>query len=217
MKKGKIKSYNSDKRYGFISGQEGGHYFFHVDDLSNKETPAVGAMVEFEPVATPKGNRAKSVVLIKQLTALVPVDVFTTKNELPKRGKVVASYECQSPYFEDRDEGRNFLLSKLLEASGNALLKLKWERATFSDGNYKYSKFAWFADMAIVAEEKPCFNQKEKENLEQVLACKIEFFNREAPELFKVEPPIVKKSGNGGLKLMLALGLLIVLTFLAGK
>ncbi len=36
MEKGKVKFYNRDKKYGFITGDDGKDYFFHVSGVSGE-------------------------------------------------------------------------------------------------------------------------------------------------------------------------------------
>ena len=36
MDKGKVKFYNRDKKYGFITGDDGKDYFFHVSGVSGE-------------------------------------------------------------------------------------------------------------------------------------------------------------------------------------
>ena len=35
METGKVKFYNKEKKYGFITGDDGKDYFFHVSGVSN--------------------------------------------------------------------------------------------------------------------------------------------------------------------------------------
>ena len=61
---GIIKSYLGDKGYGFISGDDGKDYFFHVNSIKNKKQQdeiADGLSVKFNGVPTPKGYSAKSI------------------------------------------------------------------------------------------------------------------------------------------------------------
>lgn len=61
---GKVKSFNKDKGYGFITSESGEDYFFHYSALQmdSFKTIEVGAEVEFEPEKTDRGLRASKIV-----------------------------------------------------------------------------------------------------------------------------------------------------------
>ena len=69
---GTIKTLNREKLFGFIRPTSGPEYFFHSSDLAEdnwnevKEAFLKGEQirVEFEPNKTPKGMRARNVVML---------------------------------------------------------------------------------------------------------------------------------------------------------
>ena len=66
---GAIKSFVPEKKFGFINGDDGKDYFFHINEFKNSahhKMIADGAVVEFEPSATPKGYRAVNCKLPEQ-------------------------------------------------------------------------------------------------------------------------------------------------------
>ena len=61
---GKVKSFNKEKGYGFITGEDGKDVFFHYSALhmDSFKTIEVGASVEFEAQDSDRGLRASKVV-----------------------------------------------------------------------------------------------------------------------------------------------------------
>ena len=57
---GRVKSFNASHRYGFITVDDV-DFRFGRDDWGLRLPPAQGMMVEFDPIETEKGMRAKSV------------------------------------------------------------------------------------------------------------------------------------------------------------
>jgi len=78
---GTIKSYLPSKHYGFIKGDDGRDYFFHVQDLLNSRDVVKlceAVRIQFAAVTTEKGDRAKALVLEN---ASVPVDTYVPPEE----------------------------------------------------------------------------------------------------------------------------------------
>lgn len=61
--KGKVKFFNAQKGFGFISGDDGQDYFVHVSQLA-EQTINQNDAVEFNAVETQKGKQAHKVVLV---------------------------------------------------------------------------------------------------------------------------------------------------------
>lgn len=60
--KGQVVSFIAEKKYGFIKGDDGESYFFHLSGLLDKseESKVVkNAYLTFDPSPTPKGDVAK--------------------------------------------------------------------------------------------------------------------------------------------------------------
>ena len=62
---GKVKKFNKDKGFGFITDDSGKDYFFHYSSLnvSGFKTVEIGASVEFEPTQSDKGLRAEDITI----------------------------------------------------------------------------------------------------------------------------------------------------------
>jgi CspA family cold shock protein len=61
MPKGKVKWFNRERRYGFITQEDGREIFFHQNDVLNKMVLEEGQEVEFEVARGPKGPYAINV------------------------------------------------------------------------------------------------------------------------------------------------------------
>lgn len=61
---GKVKFYNDKKGYGFIAGEDGKDYFFHVSAVQANKPLNDGQAVQFEPTQNDKGNQAINVETI---------------------------------------------------------------------------------------------------------------------------------------------------------
>jgi len=61
MPKGKVKWFNRERRYGFITQEDGREIFFHQNDVLNKMVLEEGQEVEFEVARGPKGPYAVNV------------------------------------------------------------------------------------------------------------------------------------------------------------
>ena len=58
MENGKVKFYNKEKKYGFITGNDGKDYFFHASGVSNEIYLKDGDNVEFKVVDGERGPKA---------------------------------------------------------------------------------------------------------------------------------------------------------------
>jgi CspA family cold shock protein len=61
MPKGKVKWFNRERRYGFITQEDGREIFFHQNEVVNKMVLEEGQEVEFEVARGPKGPYAINV------------------------------------------------------------------------------------------------------------------------------------------------------------
>lgn len=63
MTQGKVKWFNNEKGYGFITGDDGKDYFAHFRSISMDgfKTLSMGDRVEFEPASNEKGDYADKI------------------------------------------------------------------------------------------------------------------------------------------------------------
>ena len=59
--KGKVKMFNSERGFGFITGEDGKDTYFHKTSVLDGAVLAVGDSVEYEVEAGERGMRAKNV------------------------------------------------------------------------------------------------------------------------------------------------------------
>lgn len=59
--KGKVKMYNAERGFGFITGEDGKDVYVHSTAVLEGATLAVGDEVEFEVESGDRGPRAKNV------------------------------------------------------------------------------------------------------------------------------------------------------------
>ena len=61
MPRGKVKWFSRERRYGFITQEDGKDIFFHQDHVVDKMVLEKGQEVEFEVARGPKGSYAINV------------------------------------------------------------------------------------------------------------------------------------------------------------
>ena len=64
MENGKVKFYNKEKKFGFITGDDGKDYFFHASGISSDIYLRDGDKVEFKVVDGDRGPKAGEISLI---------------------------------------------------------------------------------------------------------------------------------------------------------
>ena len=64
MENGKVKFYNKEKKFGFITSDDGKDYFFHASGISSDIYLRDGDKVEFKVVDGDRGPKAGEISLI---------------------------------------------------------------------------------------------------------------------------------------------------------
>ncbi|WP_417667148.1 cold-shock protein [Pseudidiomarina sp.] len=156
---GVIVAYSEQKKYGFITGEDGESYFFHRNHLKQQNhSPQKGFSVSFDPVPTPKGMAARQIdVKDKEpsyWTYHTPDEFITSKssqcgrhNEVIAEGRRI-SYAAKSPV-----EVREGLANKAKAAGFNGLILTHMDRETGwskLNPNYKYTYHRFSGVPAII-------------------------------------------------------------------
>jgi cold shock CspA family protein len=159
---GTIRSFVAAKRFGFINGDDGQTYFFHMNGMSAPvaaDHVAVGALVAFEPHPGPKGMEARRVTIDQAKGELwtLPKKVTVTRDDRPRRGEIFAiagPFTCSS---SDAPDTARHLLIRMAESLGaNAILGLRYTKGTGSSGNYRFTIHMYSGSAAVIAESQPC-------------------------------------------------------------
>lgn len=198
--RGEVVSYVSGKRYGFINGSDGESYFFHSSNLMGQcnESPLTrGAVVEFEPVSTPKGLAAKSISVQPAIMAPQMTRFIMTRSCRPKYGDVIVEVPVKTRFFKDPNEGRQHLKALAGAIGGNAILSLIVIKKTFSSGNYNYSMHSFQANIALVYELVNVSSEAEQRLLEEDFEYNIRVFNERAPGVIAEELEAYKRQTAG--------------------
>jgi cold shock CspA family protein len=162
--KGRVASYISNKKYGFITGEDGESYFLHYSNLSNKNHESRlsrGVVVNFEPTPVPKGLSASCVDVPEVFFTTELVDFFMTKNSNPKFGQIEKKYTLRTRFIQNPNSAREFIKYLAIDSGCNAILNLTYETDTFSEGNYQYTVFAFQGDFAVVTTKTPCASKQQ--------------------------------------------------------
>lgn len=59
--KGKVKMFNAERNFGFITGEDGKDVYVHTSAIEGGVALAIGDAVEYEVEANERGARAKNV------------------------------------------------------------------------------------------------------------------------------------------------------------
>lgn len=144
---GTIKTYLPEKRYGFIKGNDGKDYFFHENnfiDKSHIRSLAEDVLIEFEQVATPKGYQAKQCKVlstIEEMKYIQPDTFITTKQSYIKGWEIIEAGEwvVLSSSADSPDAAKDIVIQKAKRIGANALVDLRYNKSTGSEGNYEFS------------------------------------------------------------------------------
>jgi len=139
--KGIVKTFLPEKGYGFIEGEDGKDYFFHIKSFRNKQESHLvseESFIEFEQTATPKGYQAKSCSLLdssKVLRYVTPEEFITSKSssvrgwEIMEPGHwIVHGTSRNSP-----DAARKEVIDNACELGANAITELEYYKKTGSE------------------------------------------------------------------------------------
>lgn len=145
---GVIKTYLSEKQYGFIKGDNKKDYFFHISDILKAKVGNIvdGAFVEFEEKATPKGYSAIKIIVKqienKDIKYIVPKEVYISEHD-NINGWETISFSVNKAHSSSRNprEAKQQLIALAKNNSTNALLNLYRYTSTGSEMSNSFSIF----------------------------------------------------------------------------
>lgn len=183
-------SYLANKKYGFITGEDGESYFLHLSGLLNRSDEfklVKNVVVEFDPIPTAKGLEAKKVRIPTVYFKKQEIKFFTSKSKDPRHGVVEKRHTISTRFIKDFNEARKYIETLAKETGCNAILDLSFEKETFSDDNYKYTVHAFKGDFAIVTDRVPCNTKLEQIDSDVLLQSKVDDFDIQFIKVQEVE------------------------------
>ena len=138
---GTVKSYLSDKNYGFIKGEDGKDYFFHDSSLKDKKDInklCEDLILEFEQKATPKGYSALNISLLDNNITLkynLPDTVYISKKDGIKGWEVIeeSDWIITGTSSESSHSAKEDLINKANLIGANAIFYTKYYKTTGSE------------------------------------------------------------------------------------
>ena len=141
---GWVKMYNPARRYGFIAGDDGYDYFFHVSDILGDSYVWQGCQVKYLRGMADKGPRAFKVVVVRNASQRAGSDYRDPSNFIMTRGSAVRGYDihwviARDCWYEawDPNEAREGLRRQAITMGANAIVGLRLSK-------YSKSPYHWF-------------------------------------------------------------------------
>ena len=166
--RGIVKTYLSEKQYGFIKGDDGKDYFFHHSSLKNKNDIVKlceGLFLHFEQKATPKGYSAIQIEPVEQNITIsyeIPDTVYTSKNNDIKGWEVIesSSWIVHGSSRNSPDSAKENMIYRTKFIGANALLNMQYYKTTGSEpgtgkGTHYYTIHNFRGSAANIARKSP--------------------------------------------------------------
>ncbi|MEU4513925.1 hypothetical protein AB0G05_30875 [Nonomuraea wenchangensis] len=175
---GWVRRFVAARGYGFIDGDDGVRYFFHLDDvedaaLQEEDRDGFGGYpvrvvrnqrVSFRPDRTPKGPRARSVrrgaSSQRRTTQAGRQKIYVNPDHfIMTRDSFVRGYEVVKVLSEgcwglarDPNEAKDLLKQQAVDLGGNAIVNLWLEKLTEQEGcsNYRYTVHKFYGDAVVI-------------------------------------------------------------------
>lgn len=124
---GRVRRYDSAKGYGFIAGDDGRDYFFHISTVTGNAPIAQGHRVTFTPGMSTKGPRAGHVVV--QAMPSQPDRFFMIRGP-EVRGYEIVQVIAEDCWYEafDPNEAKDGLRDYAISLGANAIVDLHLEK-----------------------------------------------------------------------------------------
>jgi len=156
---GVVKTFLPEKKYGFIKGDDGKDYFFHVRAFKDKqqvEKICEEIRVNFEQVATPKGYQAKQCILVnpsEEENFVIPDKILISRLDCMKGWEILerGDWIIHGTSEDSPDAAKKNLVCRAKEVGANAVLSVEYYKTTGSSGNYLYTVHNFKGRIATVA------------------------------------------------------------------
>lgn len=171
--RGVVKTYLSEKQYGFIKGDDGRDYFFHHSYLKNKndiDKLCEGLRLLFEQKATPKGYSAIQIEPVEQNLVIgyeIPNTIYTSKNSDIKGWEVIESsnWIVHGSSRNSPDSAKEDMIHGARLIGANALLNMQYYKTTGSEpgtgrGTHYYTIHNFRGRATNIAKKSPYGNYK---------------------------------------------------------
>lgn len=141
--KGRVKTYLSNKGYGFIKGDDGKDYFFHVDEFkTSKEVENIceETYVDFEQAVTPKGYKAVQCKLLNEIevnTYVTPNNFMTSKTKTVKGWELLetGNWMVFGSSKDSPDQAKQFAINRAKKVGANVIFDLEYYKTTGEEDN----------------------------------------------------------------------------------
>ncbi len=137
---GTLKSFSTEKQFGFIKGDDGNDYFFHASALKYSQDINKlfnGAFLSFECKATPKGYSAYNISLNNNISVgyTVPDSIYTSKSSTVNGWEVVESSDwiVHGTSRNSPDSAKDDMLVGANNIGANCLLNVRYYKTTGSE------------------------------------------------------------------------------------
>ncbi|WP_198422390.1 MULTISPECIES: cold shock domain-containing protein [Pseudomonas] len=210
---GVVTSFVQAKGYGFINGDDGEHYFVHVNEVLGDQALVTGQRVTFVPTPSPKGSKAKQVV-----PGLGPTPIFVepdsfiwSKGGPPSGMEVVLITGTGWGKSNDPNEARQILANQARELGANAVLNVSMDKWTEGQllSNYCVTMHRFSGEFAVVKVVSSSFDPEVIARAEQDMQALADWWNNRP---VRPENPWVQSAGEARLvepaKVKLVMGLI---------
>ena len=110
--KGRVKTVNDEREFGFIIGEDGNEYFFHFSNVISVDFPTKNSIVEFESTNTERGFSAKN-IKVKEIAVKKPE--FIICGHMSIRLDSIKSYAVYSGFWRRTNGPDEFVSRPFLE------------------------------------------------------------------------------------------------------
>jgi len=148
---GIIEYFLSEKKWGYIKGDNNKKYFFHINDFKTKTAVDIiqdGDIVSFEETLKPKGYSASKIFFVQidenTIKYIVPDTIYTSKVDNIKGWKTIdkSRYIIHGSSRNSPDNAKKDLLRKAKLYGANSILNLTYYKTTGSEMGTSFSLFS---------------------------------------------------------------------------